>query len=153
MAAVGLPTRNVDPLACFAEVIAARELGGAIVTKAANPDYDVSLPDGRRVQVKSLRVTTGKLMDNGRSWVSCTRKAEKVGNPLLNADLTALVVFLDHRPYAMLVFPIEDGERFPALNIKDIFYRHAQLLLESKVDLGGWQLQVFDLRGCLGNQC
>ena len=88
MAALGLPTRNVDPLACFAEVIAARELGGSIIAKAANPDFDVVLPDGKPVQVKSLRVTTGKFGDNGRSWVECTRKNGKPDLPLLNAELT-----------------------------------------------------------------
>lgn len=77
MTALGLPTRNVDPLACIAEVIAARELGGSIVPKAAHPDYDVVLADGKRVQVKSLRtlpVTPKPTEELGRSALAKAKK-------------------------------------------------------------------------------
>jgi len=149
MAAVGLPTRNVDPLACFAEVITARELSGTIVNKAANPDVDVLLCDGGRIQVKSLRVTTGKLRDNGRSWAECTRKGGKQQNALIDADTTSLVVFLDHRPYAMLVFPIEDGEQFPTLHVAVLYFVHVKSLLDQKISVGNWPVKVIDLRRCL----
>lgn len=149
MAALGLPTKNVDPLSCMAEVIAARELGGSVVPKAANPDYDVILPDGKRVQVKSLRNSSGNPEANGRSWAECTRKGEKAQNPVLNAELAALVVFWNYRPFALLAFPIEDGERFPGLNVKVLSHRHVEKLVEGKVSVGDWPLKVTDLRRCL----
>lgn len=149
MAALGLPTKNVDPLSCIAEVIAARELGGVVVPKAANPDYDVILPDGKRVQVKSLRNSSSNPEANGRSWAECTRKGEKPQNPMLDAELVTLVVFWNYRPFALLAFPIEEGERFPGLNVRVLSHRHVVKLVEGSLAAGEWPLQVIDLRQCL----
>ena len=145
MAVVGIPTRNVDPFANFAEVVIAREMGGTI-QRATNEGFDVLTAGGIKVQVKSLRVSSDKPEDNGRGWYECTRKAAKADAPLIDADQLAIVVYLDFRPYAAILFPVEHCDRFPIINVKDMMFRHVQKFLEAQVDLAGTGVRVIDYR-------
>jgi len=128
MAAVGVTTFNVDPLANFAEVIVAYELQGAI-QRATNEGFDVVCPQGQRIQVKSLRISTAKPGDNWLNWYGVTRKGAKAEAPLILADQLAIIVFLDSIPYALIQTPVVMREKFPVVNVKDLCYRHVEKLL------------------------
>lgn len=125
MSAVGIPTRNVDPFANYAEVVIARETTGTI-QRATNEGFDVLTANDIKVQVKSLRVSSDKPEDNGRGWYECTRKPAKSDAPLMDAEQLAIVVFLNFHLYAAILFPIERRDQFPVINVKDIVFRHVQ---------------------------
>lgn len=145
MHAVGVQTGNVDPFANFAEVIVAKEMRGSI-QRATNKGFDVLTPDGKKVQVKSLRVSSQKPADNGVDWLCCTRIAPRHDSPLIDADLLAIVLYLDGRPYALVVFPIELRSMFPVANVKGLFFSHVRQLVEGKRGLEGSGVQVVSLQ-------
>jgi hypothetical protein len=99
MGAIGVQTRNVDPFANFAEVLVSRVKGG-LIQRATNAGFDILTPDNIKIQVKSLRVTSTKPGDNGVDWRLQTRVGGKPSGPLIDADVLAIVVYLDFRPYA-----------------------------------------------------
>lgn len=49
-----------DPLAEFAERIVCQQIGGRLAESRVQPGYDLTSPDGRRVQVKYLANPAGK---------------------------------------------------------------------------------------------
>jgi len=144
MGALGVPTTNVDPYASFAEVLVAREFEGAI-QRATNAGFDVLTKDGIKIQVKCLRVNSNKPLDNGRGWYEGTRTTSKAGGPLLDANKYAIVVYLDHSPHCMLVFPVVLRESFPVVNVKVLDFNHVRLL-EGKLGAGDDEVRVIDLR-------
>jgi hypothetical protein len=139
LARVGIRTPNVDPLANFAEVLVAQEFDGDI-QPPANKGFDVLTRDGCRIQVKTLRVTSGRPLDNGRGWVECTRNSKSLLR--IEADKLAIVVFVDFRPYALAVFPIEDGDCFPVLGLSGLALPHIDAMLNGKYPLDGGPVSV-----------
>lgn len=126
----GIETRNVDPFADMAEIVVAREFNGRLRPRA-NKDFDVITPDGARIQVRSLRVSSDRPEDNPRNWKDCTRRMKNgVCGPLIDADILAIVVFLDFNLHSLLTFPITLTEKFPILNVQDLYLRHVNRLLE-----------------------
>jgi len=145
MGSLGLQTTNVDPYASFAEVLVARELGGTI-QRATNAGFDVIAEDGTKVQVKSLRIDSNKRLANGRGWYEGTRIKGDPTGPLLNAHKYVIVVYLDHSPYCMLMFPVQLRDSFPVLNVKVMNFDHARGLLEGRYRGAEGSVRVIDLR-------
>jgi hypothetical protein len=127
MTEAGITAINFDPMANFAEVIVARELNGTI-QPASNEGFDVLSEDGRRVQVKSLKVSSAKPDDNPLNWYSATRKHGKRDAPLIAADLLAVIVYLDSEPYARVLTPVVVRDSFPRVHVKDLYFRHIEKL-------------------------
>jgi hypothetical protein len=116
MRPLGIATRNMDPLADFAEVIVAREFNGELQGRA-NKDVDVVTAANERIQVKSLRVSSDKPKDNWLNWRNCTRRVLEDSSelPLIGADILSIVVYLDSEPYVLLSFPVRSGVRVNSL--------------------------------------
>jgi len=146
MAAVGVPTRNVDPLANFAEVVVACELQGK-VQRATNKGFDVRTADGAKIQVKSLRVSSTKPEDNPINWLCSTRQKGLANGPLIDADWLAVVVYLDSRLHTLVLFRLVPVERFPVVNVKDLYFRHVERLVKDRKALDGQVVRIIDLKG------
>lgn len=144
MATLGVPTRNVDPLANFAEVIVAKELNG-VIQPAANKGFDVVAPDGTKVQVKSLRVSSGRKGDNWLTWNGCTRSKGLAAEPLIDAEWLAIVVYLDSRPHSLLWYRIVDADCFPIAKVKNLYFRHVESLLQTSEQHDAQVLRVLRL--------
>lgn len=142
---LGVQTRNVDVFSNYAEVIVAKIMGGAI-QRATNAGYDVLTPEGLKIQVKSLRVSSAKPGDNGIDWRACVFIGGKPSGPLIHADRLAIVVYQDFLPYALLDFPIVATDRFPVLGITGVFFSHAEKLIKGRVSLEGTDVRAIDLR-------
>ncbi len=145
MGTLGVQTTNVDPYANFAEVLVARELGGTI-QRATNAGFDVITTEGLKVQVKSLRISSKKPLDNGRGWYEGTRTDCKSTGRLIDAHKLAIVVYIDHSPYCMLIFPVDLRDNFPVLNVKVMNFNHVKGLLEGRYRGGEADVRVIDLR-------
>ena len=145
MGGLGVATTNVDPYANFAEVLVAREFDGAI-QRATNAGFDVLTKEGVKIQVKSLRINSQKPLDNGRGWYEGTRTTSKASGPLLDAHKYAIVVYVDHSPYCMLVFPVVLRDTFPVVNVKDLNFNHVNRLLDGKRGELDDEVRVIDLR-------
>lgn len=143
---VGIETGNVDPHPNFAEVIVARRFGG-IIQRATNKGYDVLTPDGTRIQVKSLKNSSANLGANGRGWYECTRANYRADGPLIEADLLAIVVFLNYQPYALLTMQVEMRDTFPGFNVKGIGMSHIEKLLKKEKVYP--EIQIESLQGVL----
>ena len=144
MRAVGIQTRNVDPFPNYAEVIVSRIKSG-LIQPATNTGYDILTQDGIKIQVKSLRVTSTKPGDNGIGWLPCTRVGGTLSGPLIDANVLAIVVYVDFRPYALVEFPIEKRDSFPLLNVTVIGFSHVQRLINGVSRLAGTGVSVVDL--------
>jgi hypothetical protein len=144
MALLGIQTRNVDPLANFAEVIVARDLSGTI-QPAANKGFDVLAADSSKVQVKSLRVSSAGLGDNCLDWYGCTRVGCEADGPLIDADWLAVVVYLDSRPHSLLYFRLSLLVRFPIVDVRNLLFSHAVRLLRDRESLVGDSVRIVDL--------
>ena len=99
LAAIGRPLSNRNPLPEWAEWLAAEVLGGQVSDNPVQQGWDVELPNGTRVQVKSLANSAGR-----GCWPNehplrfpANAEAERV-------DLYALAVFIDLKPIHLLVF-------------------------------------------------
>lgn len=90
---LGIPSSNRDPLAEFSERFVAGLLGGALAPNRVQAGYDVTLRDGRRVQVKYLANSTGP-------WVN-----EHHVRSLADVDHYTLVIYEAFELKAVLVFP------------------------------------------------
>lgn len=91
--ALGCQTSNRDPLAEFAERLAATLLDGAMATNRVQRGWDFMTPTGRRVQVRYLANPAGE-------WVN-GHVVDFRGD---ECDLYALLVVEDLDPVALLVF-------------------------------------------------
>lgn len=145
MEAVGIKTRNVDPFANFAEVIVARLTKG-VIQPATNAGFDVLTPEGIKIQVKSLRVSSAKPGDNGRGWLECTRTKNQATAPLIDAHEVAIIVYLDFRPYVWLRFPVADRNDFPVLRVTVMGFSHVERLIRGGYSLENTGVSVVDLR-------
>jgi hypothetical protein len=150
MVAIGVRVKNVEPFANFAEVIAAHLLGGEI-QPPANKHFDLLTADKVKIQVKSLRVSSEKPDDNGLDWRECTKEYRQEGKKRIygkriDADRLAVVVFRDFWPYALIDFPIESWEKFPAVNVLGLGFRHVQKLVEGKAKTEGIPIRIIDLQ-------
>ena len=150
MKTIGIQTRNVDPFANFAEVIVSR-LRGGLLQPATKMGFDVLTPDGTKIQVKSLRVTSTKPGDNGVGWLPCTRVGGGLLAPLIDASVLAIVVYLDFRPFALIEFPIEERDSFPVLNVTVMGFSHVQRLINGASRLAGTGVSVTDLSRILSS--
>jgi hypothetical protein len=83
---------NRDPLAEFSEVLVAELLSGRLASSRVEKYYDLTDPEGRRVQVRYLTNPAG-------GWIN-----EHVVDTR-NVDRYALVVFENLEPCHVLVFP------------------------------------------------
>lgn len=89
---LGIPSSNRDPLAEFSERFVAALLGGALAPNRVQAGYDVTLSDGRTVQVKYLANPAGP-------WVN-----EHHVRSLPGVDQYAVVIFEAFELKAVLVF-------------------------------------------------
>lgn len=96
--ALGCPASNRDPLAEFSEHLVAALLGGQLASSRVQKGFDLTTPDGARVQVRYLANPAG-------SWPN-----EHVIDFRGDCDRYALVTFEDLRPQAVLVFARETIE-------------------------------------------
>ncbi len=99
LGAIGRPRSNRDPLAEWAEWLAARVLGGTVCDNPVQPGYDVELPNGTRVQVKYLANALGRGCWPNQRSIRFPKNAEAHG-----VNLYALLVVLDLRPVHLLTF-------------------------------------------------
>jgi len=93
LAAIATPASNRDPLAEFSEQFVRALLGGSLAESRVQAGYDLTLTDGRRVQVRYLANT-------GSAWVN----EHRVGT-LTGVDLYALVIFEAFAVVGVLVLP------------------------------------------------
>lgn len=133
MCEVGIETINVDPMANFAEVIVARHFNGTI-QPATNKGFDVLCDDGRKIQVKSLKVSSAKPEDNPLNWYTATREHGKRDRPLIDAALLTVIVYRDSIPYAQLTTPVVLRDSFPVIEVKDLYIRHVDKLLDAEAE-------------------
>jgi len=143
MQAVGVQGRNFEPFANFAEVIAARVYGGRL-QRVVNKGFELETDDGLRIQVKSLRVSHSNPTANNLDWLACTRVLKS--GALIEAERLVGVVYLNLRPYAIVDFPIEDSERFPVVNVKQLLFPHVEKLLSKGYRTEGTSVKAIDLR-------
>lgn len=107
LARVGRENSNYDPLCHFAEALAASLLGGNLAAHVNQPDWDIELDDGTKVQVKCLANRDDTPWTGGHTVLF-------PANP--QVTLYVLVVVLDLRPSSVLVFHRERmGDLYDAL--------------------------------------
>jgi hypothetical protein len=83
---------NRDPLAEFSEVLVAQLLSGRLAASRVEKGYDLTDPEGRRVQVRYLA-------NPAQEWIN------EHAVDTREVDRYALVVFEDLEPQHVLVFP------------------------------------------------
>ncbi len=91
------PQSNREPLTEWSEHLVAALLDGQLAPTPVHPGYDLTTPDHKRVQVRSLANVSGGGVG---AWVNEHRVTSLAG-----VDRYALVVFEAFKPVAVLVFP------------------------------------------------
>lgn len=90
---VGVAASNRDPLAEFSERLVQSLLGGDLASSRVQPYFDLTMEDGRRVQVRYLA-------NSGERWVN-----EHLITRISDVDLYALVIYEDFCVAGVLVVP------------------------------------------------
>ena len=93
LATLGLGVSNRDPRAEWSEHLVAALTGGELASSRVQTAFDLTTPDGLRVQVRYLA-------NPGRNWVNEHRVRTPVG-----ADRYALVLFEAFEAIGALMFP------------------------------------------------
>lgn len=93
MTSLGLPRSNRDPLAEWSEQFVCTLLGGALAASRVQAAYDLTAPNGERVQVRYLA-------NPADGWVNEHRVQSVAG-----VNGYALVLFEAFQPSGVLLFP------------------------------------------------
>lgn len=94
LTALGRPQSYRDPIAEFSERLVADSLGGTLASNVVQKGWDLTTPDGQRVQVRYLANSA-----SAGSWINW-----HTVRITPDMDAYALVIFVELVPEAILVF-------------------------------------------------
>jgi hypothetical protein len=145
---LGIPSSNRDPLAEFSERIVAALLGGVLAPNRVQTGYDITLTDGRTVQVKYLA-------NPGGPWVN-----EHHIRSLAGVDHYAVVIYEAFKLKAVLVFPADLtdvcarlGKRHPRQESElQLTRRNYEAICKDLDTYEQYGVQVFTFGGVLEGQ-